>query len=59
MIEDVTPPGTCFYSITFLPLGQSFKSMKVEEYDEYKKVNIDHFLEMESQEEESDTSNEE
>lgn len=49
VIEDVTPPGTCFYSITFLPLGQSFKSMNVEEYEEYKKVNIDHFLEMESQ----------
>ena len=47
--EDVTPPGTCFYSITYLPLGQSFKSMNVEEYEAYKKMNIDHFLEMESQ----------
>ena len=46
--EDVTPPGTCFYSITYLPLGQSFKNMSIEEYEEFKKVNIDHFLEMES-----------
>ena len=46
---DVTPPGTCFYSITFLPLGQSFKGMSIEEYEEYKKVNVTHFLEMESQ----------
>lgn len=49
VIEDATPPGTCFYSITYLPLGQSFKNMSVEEYEEFKKVNIDHFLEMESQ----------
>ena len=48
-IPDATPPGTCFYSITYLPLGQSFKSMSIEEYEEYKRVNIDHFLEMESQ----------
>ena len=47
--KDVTPPGTCFYSITYLPLGQSFKSMNVEEYEEYKRVNVNHFLEMESQ----------
>ena len=47
--EDVTPKGTCFYSITYLPLGQSLKSMSIEEYEAYKRVNIDHFLEMESQ----------
>ena len=47
--HDITPPGTCFYSITYLPLGQSFKSMSIEEYEEYKRVNIDHFLELESQ----------
>ena len=46
--EGVTPPGTCFYSITYLPLGQSFKSMSIEEYEEFKRVNVDHFLEMES-----------
>lgn len=47
--EDATPPGTCFYSITYLPLGESFKNMSIEEYEEFKRVNINHFLEMESQ----------
>ena len=49
VLEDATPPGTCFYSITYLPLGQSFKNMSIEEYEEYKRVNVDHFLEMESE----------
>ncbi len=47
--EDVTPPGTCFYSITYLPLGQSFANMSIEEYEEFKRINVNHFLEMESQ----------
>ena len=46
--EDVTPKGTCFYSITYLPTGESFSDMNLEQYEEYKKKNIDHFLEMES-----------
>ena len=49
VIEDVTPKGTCFYSITYLPKGETFKDMSLEDYDAYKKKNIDHFLEMESQ----------
>ena len=46
--KDVTPSGTCFYSITYLPTGESFKDMNLEQYEEYKKKNVDHFLEMES-----------
>ena len=49
VIEDATPKGTSFYSITFLPLGESFKDLSLEDYQAYKKKNIDHFLEMESQ----------
>ena len=46
--KDITPKGTCFYSITYLPLGDSFKDMSLEDYEAYKKKNVDHFLEMES-----------
>ncbi len=46
--EDATPKGTCFYSITYLPNGESFKDMNIEEYEEYKKKNIDYFLDLES-----------
>ena len=47
-IAGVTPKGTTFYSITYLPNGESFKSMSLEEYEAFKKKNIDHFLELES-----------
>ena len=47
--KDATPKGTCFYSITYLPSGESFKDMTLENYEEYKRKNIDHFLKMESQ----------
>ena len=49
VIEDATPPGTCFYSITYLPSGESFKDMNLDQYEEYKRKNIEHFLEMESE----------
>ena len=45
--KDITPNGTCFYSITFLPKGESFIDMSIEQYEEYKKKIIDHFLELE------------
>ena len=47
--NDITPSGTSFYSITYLPNGESFKDMSLEDYEAYKKKNIDHFLEMESE----------
>ena len=46
--DGVTPCGTTFYSITYLPSGKSFQDMNVEQYEEYKKKNIDYFLEIES-----------
>ena len=46
--EDATPKGTCFYSITYLPNGESFKDVTIENYEEYKNQNIEHFLELES-----------
>ena len=46
--EDATPPGTCVYTITYLPNGESFKDMNLDQYEEYKRKNAEHFLEMES-----------
>ena len=47
--NDVTPDGTCFYSMTYLPNGESFKDMNVEQYEEYKNTIIIHFIEIESE----------
>ena len=45
--NNCTPKGTCFYSMTFIPKGETFKDMAPEQYQEYKKRIVDHFLEME------------
>ena len=44
-----SPEGTSVYSITYLPDGNSFRDMSVEEYEEYKKLNIENFLKLESE----------
>lgn len=46
--NEASPKGTCLYSITYLPSGDSFKDVDMNNYEEYKKKNIDHFLELES-----------
>lgn len=47
--EDASPKGTCIYSITYLPKGESFAGMSVEQYEEYKNELVDHFLKIESE----------
>ena len=46
--ENASPKGTCIYSITYLPDGDSFKGVTAENYHEYKDKIVNHFLEMES-----------
>ena len=46
--EDATPKGTCFYSITYLPNGESFKDINITNYEDYKNQIVNHFLELES-----------
>lgn len=47
-IEDASPKNTCVYSITYLPMGEAFKDIELDKYEDYKNKLIDHFIEMES-----------
>ena len=47
--EEASPKGTCIYSITYLPNGEAYRNVTAENYEQYKKENIDHFLKMESE----------
>ena len=46
--EDASPKGTCIYSITYLPDGQSFNKATPEEYQKYKDELTEYFIEEES-----------
>ena len=46
--EDASPKGTCLYTITYLPKGESFLGVTKENYEDYKQKNIDYFLDEES-----------
>ena len=45
--EDASPKGTCIYTMTFLPKGESFEKMDPKQYEEYKNKIVDHFLKTE------------
>ncbi|MBR6071319.1 MAG: NAD(P)/FAD-dependent oxidoreductase [Acholeplasmatales bacterium] len=45
---DASPKGTCIYSMTYLPLPDAFKSIDVKDYEEIKRKNAMHFIELES-----------
>ncbi len=47
--KDASPKGTCIYSITYLPNGESFKDVEVNNYEDYKNAMTEHFLKLESQ----------
>lgn len=46
--EDASPKGTCLYSITFLPMGDCFRGVSPENYNEYKDKIVSYFLDVES-----------
>ena len=46
--EDASPKGTCIYSMTYLPLPESFENVDEYNYEEIKKKNAMHFIELES-----------
>ena len=47
--KNASSEGTCIYSITYLPNGESFKDVEANNYEEYKNVMTEHFLKYESQ----------
>ena len=47
--EGASPKGTCIYTTTYLPNGESFKDTNLKEYEKHKKQLVDHFLDNESE----------
>lgn len=47
--KDASPKGTCVYNITYLPSGESFKDVTVENYQKVKERIVGFFLKKESE----------
>lgn len=46
--EDASPKGTCVYSITYLPLPESFSNVTPKNYEKIKEKNANYFIDIES-----------